>query len=532
MRILITGANGRFARSIVEALSPEHTFRALDMQFSEPFPQEVERYEADLRDPGAVTTAVQGTDAVLHLAPISVSEDSDDLMALDMATRGTYVLMNAARESGVAHVIVGSTLDLFERMPANWRVNEVWRPRPMPNTAQLCAWLAELSARECARVGGPLVTCLRFGHIVDDAEAATHPFRSQWLHVEDAVKGVSCALRWGAEQTDCPLHKRWRVHHITAAGPRAKVRLSPPASAEDGFGYRPAHDFHQYWPQQELPREERSWEEVLAPAAMRSRAIRKVAVFGAGGPVGAVTAVELSSSYSLRLLDVRPVADIIAEGKPQMPGAPLPTLLGAPHEYGIVDVRDPRQVMAACEGVDAIINLTVIRYDPIDAFRVNTLGAINIMRAAVVHSIRRVVQTGPLVEGTPGPGDYSWDYDVHVDAPARPYNQLYIHSKYLGQEASRVFAEYHGLELPVLLFAGFVNPELPGNPQAVFAVSWQDSARAIRRALELGALPAPFEMFNVTTDLPQGRFRNEKTRQVLGWVPRDRLEHYWRYSEP
>ena len=119
---------------------------------------------------------------------------------------------------------------------------------------------------------------------------------------------------------------------------------------------------------------------------------------------------------------------------------------------------------------------------------------------------------------------------MHVDAPARPYDQLYIHSKYLGQEACRVFADHYGLEVPVLLFGAFVNPRQPGGTLHTFAVSWEDSARAIRRALEVPALPAPCELFNVTTDLPQGRFSNGKTKLMLGWVPRDRLEHYW--SDP
>ncbi|MCL5997287.1 MAG: NAD(P)-dependent oxidoreductase [Chloroflexi bacterium] len=425
----------------------------------------------------------------------------------------------------MSQVILASTLDLFERLPAHWRVDERWRPRPLPNTAQLCAWLAELSARECARVGSPPVTCLRFGRLVNDEQAAMQPYDPSWLHLEDALQAVRRAL-----EVDLPGSPGWRIYHIAAAGTRAKVRVTPQTSGQADLGYEPVHDFRARWPLQAPSQDGRSWEAVLAPQPMRSRPIRKVVIFGAGGPVGAVTAQELASSYTLRLADVRPIPEIIAEGKPQMPGAPLPSMLGAPHEYRIVDVREPQQVMAACEGMDAIINLTVVRHDPVDAFRVNTLGAINIMRAALAHGIRRVVQTGPLVEGTPGPGDYSWDYDVHVDAPARPYDQLYIHSKYLGQEACRVFADHYGLEVPVLLFGAFVNPRQPGGTLYVFAVSWEDSARAIRRALEVPALPAPCELFNVTTDLPQGRFSNGKTKLMLGWVPRDRLEHYW--SDP
>jgi nucleoside-diphosphate-sugar epimerase len=508
----------------------------------------VEVYEGDLRDPSAVLTAVQGVDAILHLAPVGIFDpiQVDEQTALDLATRGTFVLMNAAREAGVPHVVVASTLSLFDRLPAQWRVNEAWRPRPSPDVDQLCAWLAELSARENARAGGPHVTCLRFGRIVDDAQAASQPFDPRWLHLDDAILGLRRALDVGRAvsppseagagagqgRVNSPPYK---VYHIVAGGPRAKIRLKDAASAGEQFGYQPMHDFSERWPQQTaaVVRDDQSWREVLAPQPLRVRArpIRTVAIFGAGGPVGAVTARELASSYKLRLADLRPIDDIIAEAKPQMPGAPLPTRLDAPHEYCVVDVRDPQQVMAACEGVDAIINLTVVRHDPVDAFRVNTLGAINVMRAAVAHGIRRVVHTGPLMSGSPGPGDYSSDYDLHVDAPSRPYDHLYIHSKYLGQEACRVFAENDGLEVPVLLFAAFVNPQNSGGPGHIFAVSWEDSARAIRRALEMASLPSPFELFNITVDLPQGRYQHDKAAQLLDWVPRDTLEHYWRETE-
>ena len=50
----------------------------------------------------------------------------------------------------------------------------------------------------------------------------------------------------------------------------------------------------------------------------------KVAIFGAGGPVGAAAGRALREHYTLRLTDLRPIAEIVAENKPQSPGAPLP----------------------------------------------------------------------------------------------------------------------------------------------------------------------------------------------------------------
>jgi nucleoside-diphosphate-sugar epimerase len=341
--------------------------------------------------------------------------------------------------------------------------------------------------------------------------------------VDDAVQGVQRALA-------CEFARRpgWAVYHIMGAGEQAKVRHAHAMSAEPRFGYQPIHDLsagREALTSSTRP-DARPWREVLAPVGMPSRPIHRVVILGAGGPMGAVTTQELASSYRLRITDIRPIGEIAAEGKPQSPGAPLPIPMGPPHENRLVDVRDPQQVMAACDGEDAIINCTVVRPHPVDAFLVNTIGAYNVMVAAVAHGIRRVVHTGPLVQHVTGWGDYLWDYDIHVDAPARPYEDLYIHSKYLGQEICRVFAEYHGLEVPVLLFAALHNPSIPARPHP-FMISWPDTGRALRRALEVTSLPSPYEMMNISADLPHSKFDHAKARRVLDWAPRDGLEDFW-----
>jgi nucleoside-diphosphate-sugar epimerase len=182
--------------------------------------------------------------------------------------------------------------------------------------------------------------------------------------------------------------------------------------------------------------------------------------------------------------------------------------------------------MAACEGMDAVINCTVLRHDPVDAFLVNTLGAYNVARAAVAHGIRRMVHTGPEMVDTPDPACYNWDYDVPGDAPPRPGSALYFHSKFLGQEICRVFAEHHDLEVPVLLYGQFINPERDTGIYP-FSISWQDSARSLRRALEVRSLPSPYEVMNIVTDIPYGRYSNQRAKMLLDWEPRDAMPDLW-----
>src|SRR5207245_10744461 len=83
---------------------------------------------------------------------------------------------------------------------------------------------------------------------------------------------------------------------------------------------------------------------------------RRVVIFGAGGPLAAISAQALERDHVLRLCDKRSLADMVAEAKPQSRGAPLPRLLDAPHEMYQVDVTDYSEVLAATRGMDAVIN--------------------------------------------------------------------------------------------------------------------------------------------------------------------------------
>jgi nucleoside-diphosphate-sugar epimerase len=534
MTILITGGDSRLARGLAAALAAESGVRLIARRFTGPVPgPPVEQVTGDLRVPEQVRAALAGVQVVIHAAPypagrVDGEPPGPDAAAaqdhvLDEAARGSYVLFDAARTAGVERFILLSTLDLFDRLPDAWRVDEGWRPRPTPEPAQLGPWLAELSVRENSRVGTLQSICLRLGRMVDDETSAGHPFDARWVHMDDVVQGVRCALRYRAGS-----RPDWSIFHLMAPGPRAKLRLAYAASAQDSFGYQPVHDFRGHWPEA-VPQPAASpqpWQRLLLAAPLPARPIHRVAIFGAGGPLGSVATQELAAHYLLRLTDVRPLAELAAEAKPQAPGAPLPVVMAAPHEDRVVDVRDPAQVQAACAGMDALVNCTVVRSDLADAFLVNTLGVYHVLQAAVAHRIRRVVHTGPLTHHLSGYGDYQWDYDVPVDAPGRPYESVYIHSKYLGQEICRVFAENAGLEIPVLLFMALYNPALPAASHA-FMVSWGDAGRAVRRALEVTRLPTPYEPVFISADLPHGHYALDKARRVLDWTPRDGLESFW-----
>ena len=165
----------------------------------------------------------------------------------------------------------------------------------------------------------------------------------------------------------------------------------------------------------------------------------KVLILGANGMLGPHVVKALEGRHELRLTDIN-------------------ELEGSPHEYFKVDASDIDQVVAAAEGMDAIINLSVLRTDRQLAFDVSARGCYNMMVAAVEHNIDRVINSGPFYAAT-GPTFERFDHMIGPDVPHQPGTFLYALTKSLGQEICRVFTEFHDIYVMDLLFYMFINPE-------------------------------------------------------------------------
>ncbi len=234
----------------------------------------------------------------------------------------------------------------------------------------------------------------------------------------------------------------------------------------------------------------------------------KVVIYGGNGMLGPHVVKALEGHVALRLTDLEPFE--------------------TPHEMMPVDVADPEAVMRAAEGMDAIINLSVLRPHRKIAFDVNTLGCYNIMRAAARHGIRRVINTGPhfTVQGDPY---VAWDYGIGPDVPPKPSTNLYALSKGLGQEICRIFTLHSDVYVLCYLFCIFRDHDASSAPARdwSFLVSWRDAAAAFLPGLtiELDRLPSRCEVFNIFGDRPHGQFLNDKAKRILGWQPKDGLQY-------
>lgn len=243
-----------------------------------------------------------------------------------------------------------------------------------------------------------------------------------------------------------------------------------------------------------------------------------VLLVGANGYLGPHVVNALAPGHRLRITDIKPAS---AEIQKEFAG----------HEFMNVDVTSLDQVTEAADGMDAIVNLSVVRRDPVLAFRVNTIGCYNIMRAAVTHGIRRIINTGPHFT-VAGPSYERLDHAISPEVPPHPGTGLYPLTKSLGQELCRAFTLAHDIYVQDYLFYSFrdaseLKPGLGGVP---FVVTWADAAEVFRLGLEieLARPPSRCEVFFILADIPQGKFLNEKAKRILGFAPKEDVSILWR----
>ena len=115
------------------------------------------------------------------------------------------------------------------------------------------------------------------------------------------------------------------------------------------------------------------------------------------------------------------------------------------------------------------------------------MGAYNVARAAVEHGITRIVHTGPQLVWSGQNADYSHDFDVDDDVPARPWSGLYGITKFLGIEVMQVFAERHGLEVVAFLYYSFQSAAqtdgAAGQGLFPYTTAWEDTGEPFLHAL-------------------------------------------------
>lgn len=170
MRVLVTGATGFLGRHTVSALlSRGHQVRALVRPASVlgrfDWSDRVECFRADLRGGSDLGPALDGIDAVVHLAAVVAGDD--DLRLL-VGMRGTERLLDAMALSTAKRIVLASSFSVYDWTRAKRRLNEdtplLERPYDRDGYAVAKWWQERLTRRMAAEQKASLVV-LRPGFI-------------------------------------------------------------------------------------------------------------------------------------------------------------------------------------------------------------------------------------------------------------------------------------------------------------------------------------------------------------------------------
>lgn len=236
MNIAITGADSVLGCAVADHLRGAHEVRCADIA------------DADVLDLDAMAALCDGVDRVVHLARASRRDGEDaatgDARILDTALKGTYHVMQAAREAGATQVLQVSDVAIFDGYEDDLVLSEDFVALPDTTAEQQAVHLAEGVGHEFAREQPGFVLTLRLGRLVEAASLAPDTaFDRDWLDLGDAVRAIAAGLE--LERYDHPEH--WGLYNLVADTPCSRFALNKITGGR--MGLTPAVDFRAWWPQ-------------------------------------------------------------------------------------------------------------------------------------------------------------------------------------------------------------------------------------------------------------------------------------------
>jgi nucleoside-diphosphate-sugar epimerase len=235
MRILVTGAAGYIGRRVVPELSKAgHVVRAADLC---PPPDDPAYVRLDITRLEEVVQAMRGCDAVVHLAVASGHEgeyedDAFNQLRFDVNVKGTWNVLEAARQCGVRRVVFTSSLMVVWGYPPPQWIEGDAPARPV-GTYALTKHLGEVMCRHYAEAHGLSIVCLRIAKPIDFDDLAWQgvPLRPQWLPFDDLVRAYRLAVE-RVERADLG----FEIVTLVGESPERRWDLS---RAETVLGYHP-----------------------------------------------------------------------------------------------------------------------------------------------------------------------------------------------------------------------------------------------------------------------------------------------------
>lgn len=206
-KVVVTGGSGRLGRYVVERLKSKCDLTVIDRM--RPAAEDVAYVDVSVTDLAALREALQGVDAVVHLAAVPNPRTASPELCFHTNTQGTWALLQACEDAGVKRAVLAGSDSAtgLHYNPKDWPpqylpVDENHPLRPS-EVYSLTKEIIESIAKSFAVRGMVEVLVIRPGHIVFEPEYPELTQRGNdvnnyhlWGYVapQDVAKGFELAL--------------------------------------------------------------------------------------------------------------------------------------------------------------------------------------------------------------------------------------------------------------------------------------------------------------------------------------------------
>lgn len=223
MKLVITGGKGKLASYLAPTLAREHDILLYDQQL--PQQSQFSWVQGEVTDKAKLREVFRDADAVIHLAALRSRYNHLPTKVMETNTLGTFCVLEAARSEGVKRLlfsssdaVLGIAQSITEFDPEYLPIDEKHPLKPQ-DPYGISKMLGEKMCHCYAKGYNIDIIALRFSNILcpgdepkylADAQDPSARLKSlwAWVHVEDAVQAIICALVFGLQG--------YEVFHIAA----------------------------------------------------------------------------------------------------------------------------------------------------------------------------------------------------------------------------------------------------------------------------------------------------------------------------
>lgn len=226
-RVLVTGAAGMVGRSVTDLLHARGV-KATALVLDDPGDLPVDRVvTGDAGDPATVRTALDGVDAVIHLAARPSPHHGTPLEVFGDNSRATFVVLEEAGQAGVGRAMIASSYSILgipwapaKLHPAYYPIDEQL-PLQITDAYALSKHTDEATAQMMSRRHGMDVVAIRYPFISNQARLADR------LATTLKDPGAAAADSWAYLDVDDAAKAAWHAvtepltgfHTVFAAAP-------------------------------------------------------------------------------------------------------------------------------------------------------------------------------------------------------------------------------------------------------------------------------------------------------------------------